>query len=195
MDLFMAIAQGTGVSLATGMRSFLPPLLVCALARGDLGVNFEGTDYEFLESVPFLTALLLLNVVGVLSERWTPRRAVDLVFFNVSLVLGSLLFAGSLAEESYATFPGWVAGAACAALAYVAVLTFLGRARARLAARGEEGLAGYLNLYADGVALCLAALAILIPPISFVALAFCAWALIEQRRRSSKKYEGLRVLR
>ena len=70
MDLFLAISQGTGVSLATGMRSFLPPLLVCALARGDLGVDFEGTDYEFLESVPFLSVLLLLNVVGVLSERW-----------------------------------------------------------------------------------------------------------------------------
>ena len=50
MDLFMAISQGVGTSLATGLRSFLPPLLVCAMARGNLAVDFEGSDYEFLES-------------------------------------------------------------------------------------------------------------------------------------------------
>ena len=155
MDLFLAISQGTGVSLATGLRSFLPPLLVCALASGDLGVDFEGTDYEFLESVPFLSVLLLLNVVGAFSERLTPRRSLELSLFLVSCVLGSLLFAGSLEEESYAALPGWLAGAACVALAYVTARMFLGRARSRLVARGDEGSAGFLKLFADGAACAL----------------------------------------
>jgi hypothetical protein len=195
MDLFLAISQGTGVSLATGFRSFLPPLLVCALARGDLAVDFDGSDYEFLESVPFLTALLIANVVGALSERLAPRRALEWLLLAVSIGLGALLFAGSLAEKEYAAGPGLAAGAACVVLASAAVQAFLGRARARLAARGEEGSAGYLNFYVDGAALCLAALAVLVPPISYVALVFCAWVLFERRRRGSRKYEGLRVLR
>jgi uncharacterized protein DUF4126 len=195
MDLFLAISQGTGVALATGLRSFLPPLLVCSLARGDLAVDFEGSDYEFLESVPFLAALLLANVVGVLSERFAPRRGVEWSFLAVSIALGALLFAGSLAEKDYSAGPGLAAGAACVVLAYAAVQTFLGRARARLAARGEEGSAGFLNFYADGAAFCLAGLAVLVPPISYVVLAFCAWVLIERRRRGGRKYEGLRVLR
>ena len=41
MDLFLAISQGIGLSLATGVRPFLPPLLVGALARADVGVDFE----------------------------------------------------------------------------------------------------------------------------------------------------------
>jgi hypothetical protein len=49
VDLFMAISQGVGVSLATGVRTLLPPLLVGGLARADTGVDFSGTSYSFLE--------------------------------------------------------------------------------------------------------------------------------------------------
>jgi hypothetical protein len=195
MDLFWAISQGTGVSLATGIRPFLPPLLVGLLARANLGVDFEGSDYEFLESIPFLAALVLFTIVGVASERLPRRRALELSLLVVAIVIGALLFAGSLGEESYDGTAGLAAGAACALLAYAAVRTFLGRARSRLAARGEAESAGYLNLYADGAALLLAALAVLLPPVSYIPLAFCAWVLMESRRRSARKYEGLRVLR
>jgi hypothetical protein len=195
MDLFMAISQGTGVSLAAGLRSFLPPMLVCVLARGDLGVNFEGSDYEFLESVPFLAALLAANAVGVLTERFAPRPALEWPLLGVSIALGALMFAGSLAEEDYATEPGLVVGAACVVLAYATVQAFLGGARARLLARAEEGSAAYLNYYTIVAGVCLAALAVLVPPISYAGLAFCLWVLIERRRRGARKYEGLRVLR
>jgi hypothetical protein len=195
MDLFMAISQGVGASLATGLRSFLPPLLVCAMARGNLAVDFEGSDYEFLESTPFLAALLIANVVGALSDRLAGRRALGWALLAVSIALGALIFAGSLAEKDYAWAPGLAAGAACVVLAYVTAQAFLGGARARLSARGETGAAGFLNYFADGAAVCLAALAVLVPPVSYVALAFCAWVLLERRRRGARKYEGLRVLR
>jgi hypothetical protein len=195
MDLFLAISQGVGASLATGLRSFLPPLLVCAMARGNLAVDFEGSDYAFLESVPFLAALLAANVVGVFFDRAGSRRALEWPLLAVSVALGALIFAGSLAEKDYAWAPGLAAGAACVLLAYVTARAFLGGARARLAARGEEGSANFLNYFAEGAAVCLAALAVLVPPVSYVALAFCAWVLIERRRRGARKYEGLRVLR
>jgi hypothetical protein len=195
VDLFLALSQGIGTSLATGLRSFLPPLLVCALARGDLAVDFDGSDFEFLESVPFLVGLLLVNVAAVLSDRSGLRRTLEWPFFGISLVLGGLMFAGSLAEGDYTAAPGLVAGAVCVVVAYVAVQTFLVRARTRLASRGEQESAGFLDLYAAGAALCLAALAVVVPPISLVALAFLVWVLVVSRRRGSRKYEGLRVLR
>ena len=36
--------QGIGLALAVGLRPFLPALLAGALARGDVGVDFDGTD-------------------------------------------------------------------------------------------------------------------------------------------------------
>jgi hypothetical protein len=165
------------------------------MARGNLAVDFEGSDYEFLESVPFLAALLAANVVGVLSDRVGGRRTVEWPLLAVSIVLGALIFAGSLAEKGYAWVPGLAAGAACVVLAYMTARAFIGGARARLSARGEEGSANFLDYFAAAAAVCLAALAVLLPPVSCVALAFCAWVLIERRRRGARKYEGLRVLR
>jgi len=45
------------------------------------------------------------------------------------------------------------------------------------------------------VAVVLAALAILIPPISIVAVVFFVWLLAGGRRREGEKYAGLRILR
>jgi uncharacterized protein DUF4126 len=195
MDLFMAISQGVGASLATGLRSFVPPLLVCAMARGNLAVDFDGSDFEFLESVPFLAALLAATVVTVVADRGGGRRALEWPLLAVSIVLGALIFAGSLAEKDYAWAPGLAAGAACVVLAYMTAQAFLGGARARLSARGEQGSANFLDYFAAAAGVALAALAVLVPPISYVALAFCAWILIEHRRRGARKYEGLRILR
>jgi len=195
MDLFMAISQGVGTSLATGLRSFLPPLLVCAMARGNLAVDFDGSDFDFLESVPFLAALLAATVVAVLADRSGGRRALELPLLAASTLVGALIFAGSLAEKDYTWVPGIAAGAACVVLAYVTARAFLGGARARLSARGEEGSANFLDYFAVAAGVALAALAVLVPPVSYVALAFCAWILIERRRRGARKYEGLRILR
>ena len=49
MDYLLALLQGLGIAAAIGIRPFLPTLLVGALAAGDLGIDFEGTDFVFLE--------------------------------------------------------------------------------------------------------------------------------------------------
>jgi hypothetical protein len=139
--------------------------------------------------------LLVATFVGVLSDRAGGRRALEWPLLAVSVVLGALIFAGSLAEKDYAWAPGLAAGAACVVLAYMTARAFLGGARARLTARGEKGSANFLDYLAVAAAVCLAALAVLVPPVSYVALAFCAWVLIERRRRGARKYEGLRILR
>lgn len=195
MDLFLAISQGTGLALATGVRPFLPPLLAGALARADAGVDFSGTDFSFLESIPFLAVMLALTALVTTVGRQTQASALVRVLGAAAIALGALEFAGSLAEESYAGGPGLVAGAAIALLGFLAAVTFFEGTRARLAARGESGSASLLTVIADAASVVLAAIAVFVGPLSYLPLAFCVWLLTAQRRRAARKYEGLRVLR
>jgi uncharacterized protein DUF4126 len=196
MSLFLDIGQGAGLAGASGVRPFLPPLLAGALARGDIGLDFDGTDYHFLESPGFLLAVLAVGVLAYALDRrrgegGAGRDPAALVLAAAALVLGALLFAGSLAEGHHETWPGLVAGVACAALGYAAVATLFARARRRL----EGGAAGLVSVYADVVALALAGLAILLPPVGIVALLAFAALLARSRSGREGKYEGLRVLR
>jgi hypothetical protein len=195
MDLFLAISQGTGLALAIGVRPFLPPLLAGALARADAGVDFSGTDFSFLESIPFLAAMLALTAIATTLGRQVQFSALVRVLGAAAIALGALEFAGSLAEESYAGGPGLVAGAAIALLGFLAAAAFFQGARGRLAARGESGSVSFLTLIADAASLVLAAIAVFVGPLSYLPLAFCVWLLMAQRRRAARKYEGLRVLR
>jgi hypothetical protein len=195
MDLFLAISQGTGLALAIGVRPFLPPLLAGVLARADAGVDFSGTDFSFLESIPFLAAMLALTAIATTLGRQVQFSALVRVLGAAAVALGALEFAGSLAEESYAGGPGLVAGAAIALLGFLAAAAFFQGARGRLAARGESGSLSFLTLIADAASLVLAAIAVFVGPLSYLPLAFCVWLLMAQRRRAARKYEGLRVLR
>ena len=185
----MAISQGVGVSLATGVRTLLPPLLVGALARADVGVDFNGTDYAFLESVPWLAVLVAAIAVVTFAER--RRVAIPVVAVGVAAVaIGALVFAGSLADEGYAPGPGLAAGAACAASGFVAARAFFGRAATRARAGGQEEAASLVELFAQGAALVLAALAVLVSPVAWVAFAFALWVLLVQRRRAGAEVRG-----
>ena len=194
MDLFLAISQGIGVSTATGIRALLPALLVGALARANLGVDFNHTDYSFLESVWWLALL----VAGVALSVFARRRRIDLPLFVpivAGAAMGALLFAGSLADEGDAPGPGLVAGVACALIGFAAARAFFDRAAARVQAADRAEAASFIELYAEGAALACAGLAVLLPPVSYLVLGFCGWVLLVSRRRSAAKYEGLRVLR
>jgi hypothetical protein len=179
------------------VRPYLPPLLAGALAREDIGVDFSDTSYDFLESPGFLLAVLALAVLAyALDRRRSPAAdtrgdPAALVLAGAALALGALLFAGSLAEGNHESWPGLIAGVACAALGYAAVATLFARARRRL----EGGAAGLLSVYADAVALGLAGLSILLPPVGIVALVAFAVLLVRSRAGGESKYEGLRILR
>jgi hypothetical protein len=192
MSAFLDTTTGMGLSGATGVRPYLPPLLAGALARGDTGIDFDGTDWHFLESTGFLVAVLALGLIAYLAERSAAnRRAVELFSGVAGVVLGAMLFAGALADGGSASWPGLVGGALCAALGWRAVGDLLERTRARL----DAGAAALLTAYADIAALVLAAIAIFVPPVSILMIVAFVVLLAGGRRREGEKYAGLRVLR
>ena len=206
MSLVFDIVQGAGLAGATGVRPYLPPLLAGALARADAGIDFEGGDFAFLESTGFLLAVLGLTVVAVLAERRRGGRegAVDpraergrspleTALFAAALVIGALLFAGAFTGDGgeRSGLAGLPLGVVCALLGYLALATLFARARRRAAG----GAAGLLTLYADGIALGLAALSIFLPPVGLVALVAFAVLALRARGAAGQKYEGLRILR
>jgi hypothetical protein len=193
MSVFLDTTTGMGLAGATGVRPYLPPLLAGGLARGDIGIDFDGTDWRFLESPGFLLAVLAVGVAAYLVERSEPpnRGAVEILSGVVGIVLGALLFAGALADGGTDSWPGLMAGPVCAFLGWRAVGGLVERARRRV----EGGAAALLTAYADAGALVLAALAIFLPPVSILAIAAFVVLLVGGRRREGEKYAGLRVLR
>ena len=191
MKLLLDILQGMGVSAAAGLRPFLPTLLVGALAADDLGVDFDGTDFAFLESPWFLLAIVVALVVTTLLRTRLETAAGEAALTGIGLGLGALLFAGTLDDRHGTWWPGIIAGLACAVIAQQGVRSLLTRTRARLDAEA----AGALFLYAEAAALLIAGLSVLIPPVSVLALAFLIWLRLGGRRREGEKYAGLRILR
>lgn len=196
MTLFLALCLGIGLALGVGLRPFLPALLIGALARGDLGVDFSGTDLSFLEQPVFLLALLIGVIALIGAERRLGADRVEAgpigaAVGGIALGLGALYFAGALADDDYSWWPGLIAGIAFAGLAAATARLFFRRTRARL----DRDAAVALPVYAEAAGVVVAGLAILFPPLALVALAFLAWLLLGQRRREGQKYAGLRVLR
>jgi hypothetical protein len=194
MHFALDLLQGIGIAAAIGVRPFLPVLLVGALATANLGLDFDGTDFAFLESWPFLLAVLV--VVGALEYAARKRAGHEpppLVYAlaAVAVALGALEAAGSLADHGYTVAPGVALGAAAAVLGFLAARSLFGRVRRRL----DPEAAAALPVYAEGGALLGAGLSILLPPLAILLVAAQAWLLIGGRRREGEKYAGLRILR
>jgi hypothetical protein len=196
MDFLLDLLQGAGIAAAIGIRPFLPMLLVGALAAANLGIDFGGTDFAFLEEAPALAIVLVLLALATYAVRRSGPDAPErppyvLIFAALAVVLGALQGAASLADRGHPIIPGLVVGAACAALGFVAARDLLMRTRKRL----DAETAGTLPLYAEGAALAAAGLSVLFPPLAILVVIGLVALLVGGRRRSGEKYAGLRILR
>jgi hypothetical protein len=196
MSFLLDLLQGAGIAAAIGIRPFLPVLLVGALAAGNLGIDFDGTDFAFLEQAALLAIVLVLLALNLYVVRRAGPEAPErppwwLIFALFAVVLGALEAAGSLADHRHPVVPGVIVGAACAALGYVAARDLLSRTRRRL----DVEAASALPLYAESAALLAAGLSVLFPPLALIVIAGLVALLVGGRRRAGEKYAGLRILR
>jgi hypothetical protein len=196
MDFVFDLLQGAGIAAAIGIRPFLPTLLVGALAAEDLGIDFDGTDFSFLEQPPWLAAVVALLVITTFVVRRGGPDALErqpwaygLATFAV--VTGLLMAAGSLADHGESVVPGLIAGTLCAFLGYVVARDLLGRTRKRL----DSEAANALTLYAEGAGLVAAGASVLFPPLAVIVIGGLLALLFGGRRRAGEKYAGLRILR
>jgi len=197
MDSFaFDLLQGAGIAAAVGIRPFLPLLLVGALAAFDLGIDFDGTDFAFLEQAPALAIILALMAISTYAVRRGGPAALEIqpwisVCGTFTLALGMLQGAASLADHDHPILAGIVVGAVCAALGYVAVRNLMVRTRKRL----DADAAGTLTLYAEGAGLVAAGISVLFPPLAVLVIGALIALLLGGRRRAGEKYAGLRILR
>jgi len=191
VEFVLDLLQGAGIAAGIGIRPFLPVLLVGALASADLGVDFDGTSFAFLEEWPFLLAVLVLVSIGELVRRRGESQVLVWMLLAMALVLGALQGAGSLADHDHPIVPGIVAGVLAAALGFYAALTLFGRVQRRLDPEAQS----VLPLYGEAAALAAAGLSVLFPPLAILVIAGLAWLLAGGRRRAGEKYAGLRILR
>jgi hypothetical protein len=196
MDFLLDLLQGVGLAAAIGIRPFLPVLLAGALASADIGIDFDGTDFAFLEGWPFLLVVLALVMGLDFAGRRAGRDAAERppllhMLLALALVLGTLVAAGSVADRSSAWWAGAIAGAAAALLGFQAARQLFGRVRRRL----DDQAAGALPVYAEGAALLAAGVSVLFPPLALVVVGGLVWLLAGGRRREGEKYAGLRILR
>jgi hypothetical protein len=197
VHLAFDIFQGIGIAAAIGIRPFLPSVAAGALAAAGVELHFDHTSYSFLQSVPFLLAMVICTALLVMLDRgvWaqTLRSSVGQGALGLtSLALGALFFAGSLVRDHHAAWPGWVGGVICAAIGLAAARPFLARLRSRL---DDAAAAVGLPVISDGSALLVAVLSIVAPPLGLIALLGLLWLLYAGHGRSDAKYAGLRILR
>jgi hypothetical protein len=196
VETVLDLLQAAGIGAAVGIRPFLPALLVGALAAGDLGVDFDGTDFSFLEKAPFLLALLAGLVIFDTLRRRTGEERLDAgpglyLVGALALVIAGLLGAGSLADRDHSVIAGILVAVAAAVLGLLALRPLFARVRSRL----DAGAAALLPLYREALALAAAGLSVLFPPLAIIVIGALAWLLAGGRRREGEKYAGLRILR
>jgi hypothetical protein len=187
MDFVFDLLQGIGIAVGLGLELPIAGLLAIALARGDVGIDYDHTDFSFLESPVALAVLLLLAVVLFVAR----RRGTYPGHWVIPAVAGAVFAAGTLAEDNHNVIPGIVLGAGAGALGYLAATSLFERVRRRLDAEAAR----MLPVYSAVAALLATGLSVLAPPVAILIVAGLAWLLFGGRRREGEKYAGLRILR
>ena len=195
MKLVLDILQGLGLASATGLRPFLPALLAGGLASSDVGLDFDGTAFAFLESPWWLLALAFALVATVFVRSYLETGPGEAALSGIGIGLGALLCAASIDDRHDVWWYGLILGAVIAFLSSSVSRALFSRVRARFASANDAQAAAALPFYGEAAGLVIAGASILFPPLAIVAIGFLIALLVTGRRRSDQKYAGLRILR
>jgi hypothetical protein len=202
ISAFTDIGQGAGLATTSGARPLLAVIATGVLAHEDVGIDFSGTDWSWMESWVFIGILAVLFVAfwamdrtgkSALIRRGGKPTEANLPYQVMCAAAGALLFAGSLADGGETSWPGLVAGALVGLIGYLALGRLFMRANTRLAAAGDPGI--LLGLARDLLTVVLTVAVVLADVLGYVVFAAAVVLIFMARRREGEKYEGLRVLR
>jgi len=189
LGMAMALCLGLGLAAATGLRAFLPLLIVACFSRFQLfGVDF-APGFAWLETDLALMALFVAVVAEVVMDKVPALdSAVDVAMTAVRPVLAAVLVLASFSEADPALAP---------LLAMIAApVAFLGhgaKAAARPLVTASTGGMGnpVASVMEDGWALLLTGLALLLPllvPLAIGLSLFVLWRVVRVLR---KRYGAL----
>lgn len=184
------ILQALGIGLAFGLRPAVAPILVAIFASLGWGVDLDGTVVEFLGGSPAIVGLVVFAVIWIALDA-TSGRINQWVHLLVAVVFAAAFGAGVVDENSELWWPGALAGAAGAALAWAALTPILAGVRQRLAGEQDAGLV--LPAMTELAAVVTAFLSLIFPPLAVIAALACL-VLIFRSRRGDQRYAGLRTL-
>ena len=135
-------------------------------------------------------ALGIALAIGMVAGAIGPQGGISAVLEWVAAALGAAAGALSMSADDQTLIAGLIVGAVGGWLAARVISSIVFGA----AKRAEAGFGG-VGFVVGAVALVLAVLSILLPPISLIALLGLGWLALARRRRSERKHAGLRILR
>lgn len=191
MNYLLDFLQGLGVAAAAGASPFLPLVVAAVAGLANLGADYEGTDFAFVESPVLLGLAVGLAVVALVARRKLESELAERVLLGLGVVFGAVVAAATLADRSDTWWPGLIAGGLAALVVGVAVQSLLRRTRARL----EDEQRTLLSIGGALGAGVVALLSIALPPIGLIAVIAGVWLFLGGRRQETTKHAGLRILR
>lgn len=192
VELVLAIGMGVGLASVAGVRAFLPLAIVGLAAQLDL-FALPGGTFGMLSGWGVVGALFALALLeSALDKLPTLDRVLDFVLTPLRILSGAILFAAALQTGlDVGAVPELAAGAGIAGA--VAVAKSVLRPSAKAASAGVS--VSFLSLFEDVVALVGSVVAVFVPLVSLLLVAFLLFFLFRVRRRRGRQYAGLRILR
>ena len=190
METLLAAGTGVGLSSIAGVRAYLPLVLVGIFAR--LGLFTLPAPFGFIDNWVVIAAFLALALAETGLDKIPALDSIlDIVQTPLRIVAGAVLFAVALQEGmDVGAIPELATGGVIAGV--MAGLKAFLRPPANVASAGVS--APFLSTFEDVVALVGGVIAVLVPLVPLVLVAFLLYFFFRIRRRRGKKFGGLRIL-
>ena len=190
MEILLTAGIGIGLSAVAGLRAYVPLAIVGIF--GILGLFGLSGLFDQVDGWVVVGLLVFLAIVeGGLDKVKSLDPTLDYVQTPVRILAGAVLFAAAAGLSlGSAAIPWLVAGGAVAGA--VSVLKVVLRPSMKAPAAGVS--ATFLSVVEDLLVLVGGVLAVFVPLVSLLLVAFLLFFYYRIRKRRGRKYGGLRIL-